>query len=166
MRTAVLFLIIIFLSGCTKNRAENLMVSDQLRQPEASDQESDSEEEPVIPVIITIGEMEFAASFYDSEAAQMLVTRMPFQINMSDMNQNEKYFYLEEELPSNQTECPETIREGEIMCWSSNCLVIFYETFSNSYGGYVRLGYIEDAAGLKEAVGAGDISVMFQVPQS
>lgn len=45
--------------------------------------------------------------------------------------------------------------------WSSNYLVPFYTTCSNSYSGYVRIDYIADVDGLKESVGKGDVQVTF-----
>ena len=49
------------------------------------------------------------------------------------------------------------------MCWSSNTLVLFYNTYSNSHGGYVKLGYIEDISGLKEALGKANVQVTFEI---
>ncbi len=82
---------------------------------------------------------------------------------MSELNGREKYYHLPENLPSPVTEKPATIRAGEIMLWSSNSLVLFYSTFSNSYGGYVKLGYVEDATGLESALGSGSVQVTFTV---
>jgi hypothetical protein len=59
-------------------------------------------------------------------------------------------------------ECAGTIRTGDLMCWSSNCLVLFYKTFSSGYS-YVRLGRIEDASGLEAALGKGNTTVTFAV---
>ena len=42
-------------------------------------------------------------------------------------------------------------------------VVLFYTTFSNSYGGYVRLGHIEDISGLASALGTGSVQVTFSV---
>lgn len=68
---------------------------------------------------------------------------------------------MPENLPAQETEAPSTIRAGKIMRWSTNCLVLFYTTYSNSYSGYVKIGYIEDVDGLKEAVGKGNVQVTF-----
>jgi hypothetical protein len=73
------------------------------------------------------------------------------------------YYHFPEKLPVQATEQPAAIQAGEIMCWSSNSLVLFYNTFSNSYGGYVKLRYIEDISGLKEALGADNVQVTFEV---
>jgi hypothetical protein len=84
-------------------------------------------------------------------------------VNMSELNGKEKYYHLLEKLPVRTTETPATIHAGEIMCWSSNSLVLFYNTYANSYGGYVKLGFIEDISGLKEALGQGNVQVTFEV---
>ncbi|WP_165972417.1 cyclophilin-like fold protein [Paenibacillus piri] len=70
---------------------------------------------------------------------------------------------ITKDLPVESTELPETIRAGEIMCWSSNSLVLFYHTFSNSYSGYVRIGYIKDVTGLASALGRGNVEVTFSL---
>jgi hypothetical protein len=82
---------------------------------------------------------------------------------MSDLNGREKYYHLPEDLPSPSMENPATIHAREIMLWSANSLVLFYATFSNSYGGYVKLGYVEGVTGLAAALGSGSVQVTFTV---
>lgn len=60
---------------------------------------------------------------------------------MSELNGNEKYYYFEETLPSNATQIG-TIQTGDIMLYGSDCLVLFYDTFSTSYR-YTRIGKID-----------------------
>lgn len=101
---------------------------------------------------------------YDNETTQALIAKLPMTVNMSELNGREKYYNLSSNLPAKSTESPATINAGEIMCWSSSNLVLFYNTFSNSYGGYVRLGYIEDISGLTSALGKGSVQVTFSLP--
>lgn len=91
------------------------------------------------------------------------MNQMPFTVTMSDLNNNEKYYRFSENLPEMTTERPEIIHEGEIMSWNSHTLVLFYQTFTNSYGGYNRIGVIEDPTGLKEVLGAEDVEVIFSL---
>jgi hypothetical protein len=81
---------------------------------------------------------------------------------MRDLNDNEKVIELPKRLPGEITS-PGTIREGDLMIWSSRSLVLFYKTFPTSYS-YFRLGRIEDTAGLVKAVGDGSVIVTFTQP--
>jgi hypothetical protein len=112
---------------------------------------------------ITVGSTIFTAKMYENETTQALLAQLPMTVNMSELNRKEKYYHLPNDLPAKSTERPATIHAGEIMNWSGNSLVIFYTTFSNSYGGYVKLGYIEDITGLASALGAGSVEVTFSI---
>lgn len=112
---------------------------------------------------ITVGDSVFSAKLYDNSAARAFLAQFPLTLNMSDLNSNEKYYYLADDLPSESTEKPATMNTGDLMCWSGNCLVLFYKSFSNTYGGYVRLGYVDDASDLSDVLGSGNVEVMFAV---
>lgn len=139
----------------------------QLEIPPSSAEPEPSEtgENSMTNINITIGRTVFSAKLHDNEAARTLMAQFPITIDMSELNGNEKYYYLADDLPSDATEKPEVMQAGDIMCWSGNCLVLFYETFPNSYGGYVRLGYVEDASGLSTTLGQGNVTVMFTVDE-
>jgi hypothetical protein len=122
-------------------------------------QEMDS----MITILITVGNASFSAKLYDNETTRALLAKFPLSLNMTELNGKEKYYHLPEDLPSPSTEKPVTINAGEIMVWSSNNLVLFYNTFPNSYGGYVRLGYVEDVTGLANSLGSGSVQVTFAV---
>lgn len=117
----------------------------------------------MITMNIKVGNKTFTAKMYDNETTQALIAQLPMTVNMSELNGREKYYNLSSNLPAKSTESPATINAGEIMCWSSNNLVLFYTTFSNSHGGYVKLGYIEDISGLASALGTGSVQVTFSV---
>lgn len=112
-------------------------------------------------ITITIGEAVFSARLYQHEAAEAFLARLPLAVTMSDLHQNEKYYYFKDKLPPGPTEKPALIKAGDLMVWSGDCLVLFYRTFSNTYGGYVRLGYVEDPLGLDAALGGGPVLVSF-----
>ena len=130
---------------------------------ETEPSENEGEENHMTNITITVGDSVFSAKLIDNDTSKALLAQFPMTLNMSDLNGNEKYYHLANSLPSESTEKPAIINVGDIMCWSGYSLVLFYKTFSNSYGGYVRLGYIEDASGLAAALGSGNIQVSFAV---
>lgn len=120
-------------------------------------------EKKMITMNITVGNKTFTAKMYNNETTQAFIKQLPMTVNMSELNGREKYYHLSSNLSAESTETPATINAGEIMCWSSNNLVLFYNTFSNSYGGYIKLGYIEDVSGLASALGTGNVQVTFAI---
>lgn len=112
---------------------------------------------------IVVGNKTFTAKMYDNETTRAFIAQMPMTVNMSELNGKEKYYHFPNDLPVGSTDWPVTIHAGEIMIWSSNSLVLFYNTFSNSYGGYVKLGYIEDISGLTSALGSGNVQITFSI---
>ncbi|MDE5575877.1 MAG: hypothetical protein K2J11_00625 [Oscillospiraceae bacterium] len=111
-------------------------------------------------VKITVGDKSFTAVLYDNETADAFAEMLPMTLDMSELNGNEKYFYLSDNLPT-ASERPDKINTGDIMLYGSGCIVLFYDTFNTSYS-YTRIGYTEDASGLANALGKGGVSVKFE----
>jgi hypothetical protein len=122
-----------------------------------------SEGDAMKTILITMGSAAFPAKLYDNETTRALLAQFPLKLDMSELNGREKYYHLPENLHAERTETPATIQAGEIMLWSSDSLVLFYKTFANSYGGYVKLGYVEDVTGLATALGSGSAQVTFEI---
>ncbi len=81
-------------------------------------------------------------------------------LNMKDLNGNEKYFDLPNNLPTNASN-PGTIQAGDLMLYGSNTFVLFYKSFSTSYN-YTRLARIDNPTGLAAALGSGNVTVRFE----
>jgi hypothetical protein len=116
-------------------------------------------QEPV-KIKITVGANSFVATLFDNATAKAFVELLPITITMTELNGNEKYHYLTNSLPV-ATENPATIQNGDLMLYSSNYIVIFYETFSASYS-YTKIGKVDNPAGLKTALGSQNPSVTFE----
>ena len=110
---------------------------------------------------IKIGSSTFTATLYDNATATAFKGMLPMTINMSELNGNEKYFDLPVNLPTKASN-PGTIQTGDLMIYGSNTLVLFYKTFSTSYG-YTRLGRVNDTKGLASAVGSGSVTVTYEL---
>jgi hypothetical protein len=112
---------------------------------------------------VQIGDKVFTARLEDNETARAFAAALlPLTLEMRDLNDNEKVIELPKRLPGKVTS-PGTIREGDLMIWSSRNLVLFYKTFPTSYS-YFHVGRIDDTTGLAEAVGAGSVNVTFTRP--
>lgn len=109
---------------------------------------------------IKIDGQAFSAVLYDNETAKTFKKILPITIQMNELNGNEKYYYFNQSLPTNSTR-PGTIHEGDLMLYSSDCLVLFYETFQSSYS-YTKIGYIENTAGLSDVLGSGKVTVRYE----
>lgn len=72
-------------------------------------------------------------------------------VNMSELNGNEKYYYLLDDLPTASSR-PGIIHAGDLMLYGSSCLVRFYESFRTSYS-YTRLGSVDNPSRLASALG-------------
>lgn len=110
---------------------------------------------------ITISGREFKARLNHCAAAQALCHSMPMTLTMDELNGNEKYCYLKENLPTRSV-CPNSIAAGDLMLFGGSCLVLFYQSFTTSYD-YTVLGTIENPEGLAEAAGSGPVEVEFAV---
>lgn len=108
---------------------------------------------------MTIGERRFAVTLADTDAARAFAARLPLTLDMTDLNGNEKKFDLPTALPANPSR-PGTIRNGDIMLYGTNTVVVFYLTFDSPYS-YTRLGRVDDAAGLAQALGERSVRVLF-----
>jgi hypothetical protein len=109
---------------------------------------------------ITIGVNTFTATLYNNATVTAFKTRLPMMISMRELNGNEKYFDLPNNLPANASH-PGTIQTGDLMLYGSNTLVLFYETFSTSYN-YTSLARIDNPLGLADALGSGNKTVKFE----
>lgn len=79
---------------------------------------------------------------------------------MEELHGNEKFYYLEEELPAD-SEKVGSIQTGDIMLFGSDCLVLFFDDFNTSYS-YTRIGYVEDAQRFAGALADGTVEVTFR----
>lgn len=118
-----------------------------------------SQEEDHMNLQIIVNGVTFHARLYDNPAAEAFREQLPLTLSMSELNGNEKYYYLPQSLPTDPYR-PEQIQTGDLMLFGSDCLVLFYETFSTSYR-YTPLGRVEDPAGLAQALGNGSVTVQF-----
>ena len=108
---------------------------------------------------VKTGGQKFQAVLYDNETARALQERLPLTLEMEELHGNEKFYYLDEELPAN-SENIGNIKAGDIMLFGSDCLVLFFEDFGTSYN-YTRIGHIKEEEAFVNVLSAGTVEVTF-----
>ena len=128
MKTKTLYVLLIivslFIVGCKK---------DNIKEVKSS-------------VKIVIDGKEFIIDLEDNETVKSFINMLPLELNMKELNGNEKYVYLDNSLPTNSYN-PKHIEKGDVMLYGNNCLVIFYKSFDTSYS-YTKIGHIDNLENL------------------
>jgi hypothetical protein len=112
-------------------------------------------------VTIQVGNRKFTVLLFDNNTTRALIARMPMTISMSELNGNEKYYYMPDSLPADERSAG-NIHTGDLMLYGSDCLVLFYKNFSTAYR-YTKLGLIEDTSDLADALVSGSVQVTFSI---
>jgi hypothetical protein len=108
---------------------------------------------------MSIGERRFPVTLADTAAARAFAAQLPLTLRMEDLNSNEKHATLPKALPANASR-PGTLRNGDLMLYGTDTLVVFYVSFDSPYS-YTRIGRVDDPAGLPRAVGSREVQVRF-----
>ena len=143
----------ILLTGCGENPAAN---SATVTEPKISVTEAKT----LDAIKISVNGQTFTATLEDNPTTRAFAEKLPLEADMQELNGNEKYFYLNKNLPSNAARV-EKISAGDLMLFGDNCVVIFYKNFSTSYS-YTRLGKIENSSALAKVLGNGNVRVKFE----
>lgn len=117
-------------------------------------------EEALQRMEVLVGNTAYRAQLADTEAAKQLLEQLPLELNMQELNGNEKYAYLSQSLSADAS-CPVSIHTGDLMLFGSDCLVLFYEDFSTSYS-YTPIGKLENPEGVSQTLSSGSVTVTFR----
>ena len=132
---SLLFIVV----GCNNNK-ENKIDNNSVENS------GNKSNEVIKSVRAIINDREYIIHLEDNETAKAFVNLLPREYNMSELNGNEKYVYLDSSLPVN-SHYPKRINAGDVMLYSNDCLVIFYESFDTSYS-YTKIGHIDNLLNL------------------
>ena len=105
---------------------------------------------------ISIENKIYNATLEQNETAKQFTNLLPQEFNMNELNRNEKYVYLNVELPT-KPYSPKHIEAGDIMLYGNNCLVVFYKSFDTPYS-YTKIGHIERL----EDLGNKNVTISFE----
>ena len=95
-----------------------------------------------IKMNIIINNNKYNVTLENNNTVNDLVNLLPLDIEMKDLNSNEKYYYLEKNITSNPTNI-KRINKGDIMLYGDNCLVLFYKSFDTTYN-YTKIGTLDN----------------------
>lgn len=132
--------------------------------PENPDQPEDDDNSDNIvnhDIVVRVGGHSFSATLENTETGNAFAAMLPMTLDMTEMNGNEKYHYLSVNFPTDSYR-PGTIQNGDLMLYGTNCIVLFYETFSSSYS-YTKLGKINSPSELSSILGTGNVTVTFEI---
>ncbi len=132
IKKILLVLIVIFITGCSNNKVE--------LPKENNDLEVNNQ------VKVLIDKEAYTINLEDNETAKEFINMLPLELNMNELNGNEKYVYLDRKLPVNPSNINK-INSGDVMIYGNDCLVIFYKSFTSSYS-YTKIGHIDNLPNL------------------
>ena len=152
MKSVILiFLMMLVFSGCGGEAKE---------MPETSTNDDEVQTVEMVKnrtIQIQIGSRTFQATLEDNPTVEEFLKKLPLEIELEELNGNEKFYRFNERFPTNDTK-PKMIHTGDLMLYSGSYFVLFYKDFATSYS-YTRLGKIENPVGLADAVGSGNIKI-------
>lgn len=93
-------------------------------------------------VIININNKDYELNLENNEAVNEFVNILPIEFTMNELNDNEKYVYLNNTFTTNEYS-PKHINKGDVMLYGNNCLVLFYKSFDTTYS-YTKIGHIDN----------------------
>jgi len=140
----ILLLMVLPLVGCGKKEERDIKETNNPKEEERIMEDNNN-------IRITINNKEYDITLEDNETVKELKKLLPLNITMAELNGNEKYIYLDNNLPTDSYK-PKNINKGDVMLYGNNCLVIFYESFATPYS-YTKIGHIDNLPDLgKESV--------------
>ena len=109
---------------------------------ETTNDEPREKEAKMDKIYLNINNRKLTVNLENNSTTAALISLLPLNISMSDLNGNEKYAYLDSPLPTN-VYSPKHIEAGDVMLFGDNCLVIFYKSFDTNYD-YSKIGHIDN----------------------
>ena len=106
---------------------------------------------------IKINDHEYLFELENTEFANQIKSKLPFTVKMKNLNGNEVYHEFNENFKKDEKSI-NTINTGDIYLYQSNCLVLFYKSFSTSYK-YTEIGKLKEPIQLENVIGSGDVVV-------
>lgn len=142
-----------------QEKPDNSLAEDRKAMQETEDNKEEGDT-PMQGMAVKIDGQKFQVTLYDNETVHALQEQLPMTLHMEELHGNEKFYYLDEGLPTSAEDVG-NIQTGDLMLFGSDCLVLFFADFSTTYS-YTRIGHVEDAANFASALKSGTVEVTFE----
>ncbi len=103
---------------------------------------------------ININNEEYVINVENETLMEELFNSLPQTFTMTELNGNEKYYYLNSNMKNANSEAVGQVQKGDVMLFGSDCLVIFYDSFETEFR-YTKIGHIDNLGDL----GNGNVDV-------
>ncbi|MBR3482810.1 MAG: hypothetical protein IKH45_08045 [Neisseriaceae bacterium] len=111
---------------------------------------------------ITVNQHKFSARLNSQTAAQEFFALLPLELEMTELNGNEKYHQFNGQKFTTQSKIIPQIENGDLMIFGNNYLVIFYKNFTQNNYAYTPIGKIDNPKDLANALGRGNVKVKIE----
>ena len=138
----VIILVVIACGFLFFNKGKGLKTDENIYHTSQNKTKDNHNEKQLQKITVKIEDKEYSATLEDNETTKSLLAMFPMEMDMKELNGNEKYFYLDNPLPTNVVE-PRHIQAGDIMLYGEDCIVIFYQAFETTYR-YTKIGHIDN----------------------
>ena len=108
----------------------------------------DNNKKEINNIKIIINEKEYKLNLEKTDEAKDFINNVPSELVMMDLNNNEKYVYLDKVFMNNPINV-NNVEKGDLMLYGDNCLVIFYKSFETTYS-YTKIGHINNLDDLND----------------
>ncbi|MBQ9011826.1 MAG: hypothetical protein IJ093_04175 [Bacilli bacterium] len=142
----ITFCFALLITGCTNGK----------KSPETIEK-NNHDNKKMSNIKVVINDRTYTLKLENNNTAKEFISLLPQKYNMSDLNDNEKYVYLNNSLTTNSSN-PKHIKKGDVMLFKDDCLVIFYKSFDTNYS-YTKIGHIDNL----DKLDSGNIMVKFDV---
>ena len=149
--------LLMIISGCQKQSQNDLSDTYQEDYSHETTNKQNKGDNDMQQLTLTIHHQDFSVTLEDNATVTEFMKYLPMTITMDELHGNEKYYYMNQKLPTN-AQSVDFIEAGDLMLFGDNCLVLFYKSFQTSYT-YTRLGHVDDVKGFIKQIDSNSLQV-------
>lgn len=110
--------------------------------------------------LVTIAGESFELILENNASAKVFAKLLPLELDMADVNGNEKFYLLADHLPRKE-QCSCSIKTGDLLLCQTNELTFFYADCKTCFK-YTYLGHIKDTTNFSKSMAGKNVTVVFE----